>query len=197
MIMQAVENKIFEVLKDLEIKLKGQAVFYDDSPTRNVDDIEYFKNEALEHFDKSADEIEGVIFNEIKTFIDKKIDIHSLPKIVAATDIEEFKDSILDYKNQYPVLIEYTAPLDITLVHWEPMYLAIRGYFNVGVISNISSRDEFLLALIGYRNLENIYYDYLEQMPKKEIHPELDMLAKNSFATLDEAQELKDLKLLW
>ena len=44
MIMQAVENKIFEVLKDLEIKLKSQAVFYDDSPTRNVDDIEYFKN---------------------------------------------------------------------------------------------------------------------------------------------------------
>ena len=77
------------------------------------------------------------------------------------------------------------------------MCLAIRRYFNVEVISKISSRDEFLLALIGYRNLENIYYDYLEQMPKKEIHPELDMLVKNSFATLDEAQELKDLKLLW
>ena len=170
MIMQAVENKIFEVLKDLEIKLKSQAVFYDDSPTRNVDDIEYFKNEALEHFDKSADEIEVIIFNEIKTFVDKKIDVQSLPKIVTATDIEEFKDSILDYENQYPVLIEYTETLDFTLVHWEPMYLAIRRYFIVGVISKISSRDEFLLALIGYRNLENIYYDHLEQMPKKEIH---------------------------
>lgn len=197
MIMQAVENKIFEVLKDLEIKLKSQAVFYDDSPTRNVDDIEYFKNEALEHFDKSADEIEVIIFNEIKTFVDKKIDVQSLPKIVTATDIEEFKDSILDYENQYPVLIEYTETLDFTLVHWEPMYLAIRRYFIVGVISKISSRDEFLLALIGYRNLENIYYDHLEQMPKKEIHSEINMLVKNSFATLDEAQELKDLKLLW
>jgi hypothetical protein len=197
MIMQAVENKIFEVLKDLEIKLKSQAVFYDDSPTRNVDDIEYFKNEALEHFDKSADKIEGIIFNEIKTFIDKKIDVHSLPKIVTATDIEEFKDSILDSINEYPVLIEYTETLDFTLVHWEPMYLAIRRYFNVGVISKISSRDEFLLALIGYRNLEYIYYDHLEQMPKKEIHSEINMLVKNSFATLDEAQELKDLKLLW
>ena len=197
MIMRAVENKIFEVLKDLEIKLKSQAVFYDDSPTRNVDDIEYFKNEALEHFDKSADKIEGIIFNEIKTFIDKKIDVHSLPKIVTATDIEEFKDSILDSINEYPVLIEYTETLDFTLVHWEPMYLAIRRYFNVGVISKISSRDEFLLALIGYRNLEYIYYDHLEQMPKKEIHSEINMLVKNSFATLDEAQELKDLKLLW
>ena len=195
--MQTVENKIFEVLKDLEIKLMGQAVFYDDSPTRNVDDIEYFKNEALEHFDKSADKIEGIIFNEIKTFIDKKIDVHSLPKIVTATDIEEFKDSILDSINEYPVLIEYTETLDFTLVHWEPMYLAIRRYFNVGVISKISSRDEFLLALIGYRNLEYIYYDHLEQMPKKEIHSEINMLVKNSFATLDEAQELKDLKLLW
>ena len=197
MIMQAVENKIFEVLKDLEIKLMGQAVFYDDSPTLNVDDIDYFKDEALEHFDKSADEIEGIIFNEIKIFIDKKIDVQSLPKIVTATDIEEFKDSILDYENQYPALIKYAEPLDITLVHWEPMYLAIRGYFKVGVISKISSRDEFLLALVGYRNLENIYYDYLEQMPKKEIHLEIDMLVRNSFATLDEAQELKDLKLLW
>ena len=198
MIMQTVENKIFEVLKDLEIKLMGQAVFFDDStPPLNVKDIDYFPNEASEPFDKSADEIEGIIFNEIKIFIDKKIDVQSLPKIVTATDIEEFKDSILDYKNQYPALIEYTEPLDITLVHWEPMYLAIRGYFNVGVISKISSRDEFLLALIGYRNLENIYYDHLEWMPKEEIHLELDMLVKNSFATLDEAQELKDLKLLW
>ena len=154
-------------------------------------------NEALEHFDKSADKIEGIIFNEIKTFIDKKIDVHSLPKIVTATDIEEFKDSILDSINEYPVLIEYTETLDFTLVHWEPMYLAIRRYFNVGVISKISSRDEFLLALIGYRNLEYIYYDHLEQMPKKEIHSEINMLVKNSFATLDEAQELKDLKLLW
>ena len=197
MIMQAVENKIFEVLKDLEIKLKGQAVFYDGSPTLNVDDIDYFPNEALEPFDKSADEIEGIIFNEIKTFIDKKIDVQSLPKIVTATDIGEFKNSILDYKNQYPVLIEYLRPLEFDSCHWEPMCLAIRRYFNVEVISKISSRDEFLLALIGYRNLENIYYDHLEWMPKEEIHLELDMLVKNSFATLDEAQELKDLKLLW
>ena len=65
------------------------------------------------------------------------------------------------------------------------------------VISKISSRDEFSLALFGYRNLENIYYDHLEWMPKEEIHLQLDMLVKNSFATLDEAQELKDLKLLW
>ena len=197
MIMQAVENKIFEVLKDLEIKLKGQAVFYDGSPTLNVDDIDYFPNEALEPFDKSADEIEGIIFNEIKIFIDKKIDVQSLPKIVTATDIGEFKNSILDYKNQYPVLIEYLRPLEFDSCHWEPMCLAIRRYFHVEVISKISSRDEFLLALIGYRNLENIYYDHLEWMPKEEIHLELDMLVKNSFATLDEAQELKDLKLLW
>ena len=186
MIMQAVENKIFEVLKDLEIKL-----------TFNVDDDGFFKDEALEHFDKSADEIDDIIFNEIKIFTDKKIDVKSLPKIVTATDIDEFKYSILDYKNQYPVLIEYTDALDITICHWEPMYLAIRRYFNVEVISKISNRDEFLLALVGYRNLENMYHDYLEEMPKKQIHLEIDMLVKNSFATLDEAQELKDLKLLW
>ena len=197
MIMQAVENKIFEVLKDLEIKLKGQAVFYDGSPTLNVDDIDYFPNEALEPFDKSADEIEGIIFNEIKIFIDKKIDVQSLPKIVTATDIGEFKNSILDYKNQYPVLIEYTETLDFTLVHWEPMCLAIRRYFTGEVISKISSRDEFSLALFGYRNLENIYYDHLEQMPEEEIKLDINMLVRNSFATLDEARELKDLKLLW
>ena len=198
MIMQTVENKIFEVLKDLEIKLMGQAVFYDDStPPLNVKDIDYFPNEASEPFDKSADEIEEIIFNEIKIFIDKKIDVQSLPKIVTATGIGEFKDSLLDYKNQYPVLIEYLRPLEFDSCHWEPMCLAIRRYFTGEVISKISSREEFSLALFGYRNLENIYYDHLEQMPEEEIKLDINMLVRNSFATLDEAYELKDLKLLW
>lgn len=195
--MLAVENKIFEVLTDLEIKLMDQAVFYDGSSTLNVDDIDYFQDGALELFDQFANGIEEIIFNEVKIFIDKKIDVKSLPKILTASDIEDFKDSILEYKIRYPLLIKYIETLDFTLVHWEPMYLAIRRYFDVGVISKIMSRDEFLLALFGYRNLENIYYDHLEQMPQLQIHLELNMLAKNSFATHDEAKEIEDLKLLW
>lgn len=73
--MLAVENKIFEVLTDLEIKLMDQAVFYDGSSTLNVDDIDYFQDGALELFDQFANGIEEIIFNEVKIFIDKKIDV--------------------------------------------------------------------------------------------------------------------------
>ena len=82
------------------------------------------------------------------------------------------------------------------MINWEPLYFAIRSYFNLERISKITSRNEFEIAFAGYENLENIYHEYLEILQKKNLNPLIEALTLNSFCTTKEREKLEKVLLL-
>jgi hypothetical protein len=184
-----IEEKIHKELRSLDKKLQKKAVYEDG-------ELDYFEDEAADVFDETQEKIGEFLFKYVSVIIKEELPLKSLPKIVVSRDIHEFNNAISHSDDEYGLIEEYAGTLDITLVNWEPLYLAIRRYFDLERISNITGKQEFAVAFAGYKNLENVYHEYLGIIQKNELRPAINALISSTFISTQERKELEAVLLL-
>jgi len=184
-----IEEKIHKELRSLEKKLKKSAVFEDG-------DLDYFEDEAADVFDETQVKVEELLLKYVSVIIKEELSLKSLPKIVVSRDIHELNIAISQSDDDYGLIEEYAETLDVTLVNWEPLYFAIRSYFDLERISKITSRKEFEIAFAGYENLGNIYHEYLEILQKNDLNPSIEKLILSPFCTTEDRRILEEVLIL-
>jgi hypothetical protein len=114
--------------------------------------------------------------------------IENLSPLAKASDIYEFSIALNEYKLKYPSIVMFIETLDSSLCAWEPFYEAIRLYFNEKRISEIASRQEFMIAIKGYINIETMYFHYQPHVSKELVE-----LRRCVFARFSEIELISDL----
>jgi hypothetical protein len=179
--MQKIDGKLLEVLQDFEGKFAS-------SVSQDEDNVEIFDDFTVEILDDCRDLFTDFFVTLMPQIVSGDLDIKDLSQLATASNIHEFSIALNEYQLKYPFTVKFIETLDSSLCAWEPFHCAIRLYFNQTKISEMRSRNEFLLALSGYMNIETMYFDY-----QPLVRDELVELKKCIFARLSEIEMISSL----
>ena len=156
--MEAIEQQIFTLFDRLENELKETVVMDGES-------IEYFDDAATDYFVNTKFEIADLISTVLPKIIGAKSDLTVLPAIALCADIYDLAKILSQNIERFPLAFEFAESRTLDDFNWQPIYDALRGYFDEDVIASISSRYEFDLARMAFMKILEIaenFYSYGE-----------------------------------
>ena len=181
--MYVLEQQIFSLFDVLEINLKDEVVL-------DGTEIKYFYNAATDHFLNTRFDIADLILEQIPAVISTNSDLSVLPPIALCADILELARILAQSKERFPLASEFADGETVDGFNWQPIYDALRSYFDEDVISLISSRYEFDLARESFLRI-------LEISPNFYADGEFDAFRFNVFALKQcELAEVEDKEAL-
>ncbi len=179
--MQNIDRKLLEILQDFEGKFAS-------SISQDEDNVEIFDDFTVEILDDCADLFTDFFVTLMPQILSRDLDIDEFSQLAKAANIHEFSVALTEHQSRYPSIVMFVDTLDSSMCAWEPLYGAIRLFFDEKRISQITNRNEFLLAAKGYFNIEGVHYDYQPLMRKELIE-----LRKCMFARLSEIEMISGL----
>ena len=156
--MDSLEQRIFALFERLENDLKETVVMDGES-------IEYFDDAATDYFVNTKFEIVDLISESLPKIIGAKSDLNVLPAIALCADIYDLAKILSQNTERFPLAFEYAESRTLDDFNWQPIYDALRDYFDEDVIALISSKYEFDLARTAFMEILEIaenFYSYGE-----------------------------------
>jgi hypothetical protein len=156
--MDGLEQEIFALFESLEKNLQETVVMDGTS-------IEYFDDSATDYFVNTKFEIVDLISAALPRIIEAKSDLAVLPAIALCADVYALAKILSQNKERFPLAFEYAESRTLDDFNWQPIYDALRNYFDEDVIALISSKYEFDLARTAYMEILEIaenFYSYGE-----------------------------------
>lgn len=187
--MENLESAIFSLLEKLEAELQETVVMEGDT-------IEYFDDPAMECLADKEDEIAALIETQIPALIQEKAGFDILPPIARCSDIYGFNSELVKLKDKFPLIQDFTENLEPGEIVWQPLYVALRSYFDLERIRKISSEYEFKISCSAYLILSELVSEYLTYGNYDSCKPQVDELKESSFANSEVIKELDDLSFL-
>jgi hypothetical protein len=187
--MENLESAIFSLLEKLEAELQETVVMEGDT-------IEYFDDPAMECLADKEDEIAALIETQIPALIQEKAGFDILPPIARCSDIYGFNSELVKLKDKFPLIQDFTENLEPGEIVWQPLYVALRSYFDLERIREISSEYEFKISCSAYLILSELVSEYLTYGNYDSCKPQVDELKESSFANPEVIKELDDLSFL-
>lgn len=174
-------NQVLKILSEFEILFESAV----------LDDEEYFEaysEGAIEVLADCKDCLTDYFLTLIPNQDFRQERLNDFSPLIKARNIYEFQDALKMQDIEIPLLTGFVNTLEDSSLAWEPLFAAIRVYYNLSRIEKISTRSEFLTALAGYSNLEDMNYDFLPR-----LDAELQALRNCQLARFSEITKIDDL----
>ena len=184
--MNHIQEEILALFDRLEVNLGKAAVM-------EGDDLEYFEDAASDLFFEAKLEFVNLILEALPGLIESKVGLNSLPPLAICSSIEELNTLISQNHTTLSNVIEFTEAQSIDDFNWQPIYDALRDYFNEDVIDQISSRYEFDLAKISYLKILEISPNFRANFEYEDFSVNVDALMQSSFANSEDVSALEEL----
>jgi hypothetical protein len=156
--MDGLEQRIFSLFERLEKDLKETVVM-------DGENIEYFENAATDYFVNTKFDLIDLISEHLPEIIKLKSELSVLPAAAICEDIYDLARVLSSHKERFPLTVEFAESRTLDDFNWQPIYDALRDYFDEDVIASISSQYEFDLARMAFMQILEIaenFYSYGE-----------------------------------
>ncbi len=156
--MDGLEQQILDLFDRLENDLKETVVMDGES-------IEYFEDAATDYFVNTNFDLADLISAYLPEVIKLKNELTVLPEVALCADIYDLARVLSKHKDRFPLAFEFAEARTLDDFNWQPIYDALRGYFDEDVIALISSQYEFDLARLAFMKILEIaenFYSYGE-----------------------------------
>jgi hypothetical protein len=184
--MDGLEQEIFALFENLEKDLKDTVVMDGES-------IEYFDDAATDYFVNTKFEIVDLISATLPKIIGAKSDLTVLPAIALCADIYDLKIILSQNRERFPLSFEFADAEILDSFNWQPIYDALREYFDEDTIGAISSKYEFDLArraFLGILEMSENFYSYGEF---SDFHSNVEALRNSDFIDSEFSEALDHL----
>lgn len=184
--MEYLEEAAHKLFEKLERDLQKAAVM-------EGENLESFEDAAFDLFFETQEELINLISENLSEFIDSRKDLSSVPPILKCKNIEELNVIISQNLEVYPFIIQFTESESMDTFNWQPLYVALRDYFDEDVIAAISSQYEFDLAKEAFLGILDISTNFRANAEYEDFSFNVDALRQCRFANPDDEIALESL----
>lgn len=181
--LEEAAHKIFE---KLEVELQKAAVM-------EGENLEHFEDAAFDLFFETQEKLIGLIAETLPEFIQSRRDLSSVPTILKCKNIEELNVIMSENLELYPFINQFTESESLDTINWQPLYVALRDYFDEDVISAISSQYEFDLAKDAFLGILDISSNFRANSEYEDFSFNVDALRQCHFVNPDDVAALESL----